>query len=72
MKIPSLSLVGCALACIAPAALAEPSSTYLAPNLEVGESLSSVFSKAMAIAGPGFRDVVKRISGTGMTVELPD
>lgn len=65
MKMSSLSLVACALACIAPAAMAEPSSTYLAPHLKVGESLSSVFSKAVAITGPGFQDVVKRISGTG-------
>ncbi|HEX5209409.1 MAG TPA: hypothetical protein VFW10_16660 [Steroidobacteraceae bacterium] len=64
MKIPSLSLVASAMACIAPAAFAEPSSAYLAPHLEVGESLSSVFSKAVAITGPGFQDVVKRISGT--------
>ena len=68
MKIPSLSLFACVLACIAPPAVAEPSSTYLAPNLEVGESLSSVFSKAVAITGPGFQDVVKRISGTGEEV----
>lgn len=68
MKIPTPSLVACALVCIAPAALAEPSSTYLAPNLKVGESLSSVFSKAVAITGPGFQDVVKRISGTGEDV----
>ncbi|HZT02294.1 MAG TPA: hypothetical protein VFA39_08545 [Steroidobacteraceae bacterium] len=68
MKIPSLSLAACALACIAPAAVAEPSSAYLAPHLKVGESLSSVFSKAVAITGPGFQDVVKRISGTGNEV----
>ena len=68
MKIPSLVVIACAFACIAPAAIAEPSSTYLAPNLKIGESLSSVFSKAVAITGPGFHDVVKRISGTGEEV----
>lgn len=68
MKIPSLSLLACALVCIAPAAVAEPSSHYLAPDLKIGESLSSVFSKAVAITGPGFQDVVKRISGTGEEV----
>lgn len=65
MKISTLSLVACALTCIAPAALAEPSHPYLAPHLKVGQRLSSVFSKAVAITGPGFQDVVKRISGTG-------
>jgi hypothetical protein len=68
MKIPSLSLVACTLACIAPVAMAEPSSTYLAPNLKIGQSLSSVFSKAIAITGPGFQDLVKRISGSGEDV----
>ena len=68
MKVLSRSLVACTLACIATAAVAEPSSAYLAPNLKIGERLSSVFSKAVAITGPGFQDVVKRISGTGEDV----
>lgn len=65
MKALSLSLIACALTCIAEIAAAEPSSAYLAPDLKIGESLASVFSKAVAITGPGFQDVVKRISGTG-------
>ncbi|HEV2271216.1 MAG TPA: hypothetical protein VGR92_17320 [Steroidobacteraceae bacterium] len=68
MKRPSLPLLACALACIAPAAAGEPSSTYLAPHLKVGERLASVFSKTVAITGPGFQDVVRRISGTGEEV----
>lgn len=68
MKIPSLSLVACALACFARVAAAEPSGAYLAPNLKIGERLSSVCSKAVAISGPGFEDVVRRISGTSEEV----
>ncbi|HEX5461755.1 MAG TPA: hypothetical protein VFX20_17460 [Steroidobacteraceae bacterium] len=68
MKALSRSLIACTLACMATAAAAEPSSAYLAPNLKVGERLSSVFSKAVAISGPGFQEVVRRISGTGEDV----
>lgn len=65
MKAVSLSLIACALTSLAGVAAAEPSGAYLAPDLKIGESLSSVFSKAVAISGPGFQVVVKRISGTG-------
>ena len=63
MNALSRSLVACTLAFIATGAVAEPSSAYLAPNLKIGEHLSSVFSKAVAITGPGFHDVVGRVSG---------
>lgn len=68
MNASSRSLAACTLACIATTAVVEPSSAYLAPSLKVGERLSSVFSKAAAITGPGFHDVVGRISGTSEDV----
>src|SRR6185437_10612746 len=68
MNALSRSLAACTLACIATTAVAQPSSSYLSPSLKVGERLSSVFSKAVAITGPGFHDVVGRISGTSEDV----
>lgn len=65
MRRSSLALAILAIICIATRAGAEASHAYLTPDLRVGDRLSSVFSKAVAITGPGFQDVVKRISGTG-------
>lgn len=44
---------------------AAPPDHYLTPNLKIGERLTSVFSKAVDISGPGFQEVVDRTSGTG-------
>ncbi|MGH8201054.1 MAG: hypothetical protein ACREVO_11970 [Steroidobacteraceae bacterium] len=68
MRSLILCLLACVLTCIASVAIAEPSGVYLAPHLTVGEMLSSVFSKTVSIRGPGFREVVGRISGTGYEV----
>lgn len=68
MKFLRLSLSACVLACLAATAAAEPGSAYLKPDLRIGERLSSVFSKTMAITGTQFKDVVGRTSGTGEEV----
>lgn len=43
---------------------AEPATTFLRPDLKVGEHLSDVFSKTVSIKGTGFKEQVDRISGT--------
>lgn len=48
----------------ASSAHAEPATTFLRPDLKVGERLSNVFSKTVSIKGAGFREKVDRISGT--------
>ena len=43
---------------------AEPTATFLRPELKVGERLSDVFSKTVSTRGEGFMEKVDRISGT--------
>lgn len=43
---------------------AAPAGTFLRPNLQVGEHLSHVFSRAISIKGSGFKEIVDRVSGT--------
>ncbi|HJU26207.1 MAG TPA: hypothetical protein VJ722_06000 [Rhodanobacteraceae bacterium] len=63
-----LAVAVAALLCASLDASAAPSEHFLRPELEVGEHLTSVFSKAVDIAGPGFQEVVHRTSGTGEEV----
>ncbi len=43
---------------------AQSTTTFLRPDLEVGEHLSDVFSKTVSTKGTGFKEQVDRISGT--------
>lgn len=45
-------------------ARAEPATTFLHPDLKVGQHLSDVFAKTVSIKGAGFAEKVDRISGT--------
>jgi hypothetical protein len=56
-------VVCAAISCTA--ARAASSARFLKPDLKIGEHLTSVFSKAVDISGPGFQEMVSRTSGTG-------
>src|SRR3546814_11797442 len=43
---------------------AEPATSFLRPELKVGEHLSDVFAKTVSTRGAGFEEKVDRISGT--------
>jgi hypothetical protein len=43
---------------------AEPATSFLRPELKVGEHLSDVFAKTVSTRGAGFEETVDRISGT--------
>lgn len=47
-----------------PGAHAESATTFLRPELKVGEHLSDVFAKTVSTRGAGFEEKVDRISGT--------
>ena len=48
------------------AAQADPADAYFTLRLTKGETYANIFSKAISIKGRGFKEIVSRISGTGM------
>ncbi|HMA49554.1 MAG TPA: hypothetical protein VKP60_07360 [Magnetospirillaceae bacterium] len=46
-------------------ARAEPAQTLFTPDLTVGASLGTIFSRAIAVTAPGYDAKVRRVSGTG-------